>query len=210
MLKLLFLLCAGISMVGCSPKPSDSDVGRVEEQDGFKVKSFMTANCTSLDDNIKDTLRSVLKDQRINERESTTIGDRKTTIYLSSNDDKMIKVLRIDGKVTEVLLEGDKDFITSIMEKIKNPDKFTVLRLINAKKTYVSNMKAITKTVDSYIKKHKLSKNWKIDLNSDKKTVMVNNEKRIVKKGNGDYLTIIVEGKTAFVDGLREKLEDIQ
>ena len=210
MFKVFVLLCLGISFIGCSPKPSDSDVGRVEEEDGFKVKAFMTASSSNIDENAKDVLRNVMENDGIKERESTTTNSNKTTTYLSSAADKMIKIYKVNGKVTKVLVEGDEDFITSIIEEVDKPEKFTVRLLLNAKKTYVNNMQKVKQTVNSFIKKHKLSKEWNLSFNSDKKIILTNQEKRVVKKGNGDYFTVTVEGKREFVDELRELLADIQ
>ncbi len=210
MVKLLGLLFIGCTLISCSKKPSDSDIGRAQDKDGFKVKSFVTATCTNLDTNIKNVLRAVLKNQSITKQETTTIGNTETAIYLSSDENKMMKITKYKRRVSEVLIEGDGTFITPIMQKINKPEKFIIRNLINAKKTYINHMSEVKSIVDKYIKEHKLSSEMRITFSEDDNSTYIKDEKRIVMKSNADYLMVIIEGRTKFVNDLRKKINRLK
>ncbi len=65
MIKAILLLSL-LVFVGCNPKPSDTDVGRVTEEDGFKVKDFRWLRSVSPDEQIKDVFRAWIKENNLN------------------------------------------------------------------------------------------------------------------------------------------------
>ena len=64
MIKSIFVLLSSLTLLlttGCSPKASDSDVGRSTETDGFRVKEFNTVSITPVDSDAVKEINKVLK-----------------------------------------------------------------------------------------------------------------------------------------------------
>lgn len=202
----VFLLMFLFLMLSCEQKPSDSNFGRVTQEDGFAVKDFMTAESLRFSKEIKKNVRFVMMDTGMSETSSTSWGDKKEVVYMTDNDSAMIKSFKKHGTITKVYIEGPKEFVKECVGEHR--DQFKIQSLYNARKVFLSDPIDIRSIVDKYIREHGLKASGiTLSLGEDKEEEATLGEKRILKDFSENSLTVFVEGDRPFVDGLREKLK---
>jgi hypothetical protein len=197
------IIC-GCFFIACAPKPSDSDVGRHGEADGFHVKTFMIAKCNKLSPKIIASLKVQMKYHELSFRESVTSSTKKTIMHMSSDESKMIEIFKKKGKAYKVYLEGSEEFINPVTDKF--PKSFSTRHLINAKKIFYDDPITIQGIVARYIKQHALENEFSMSSGEHKEEEAKYKEKRIVTKMSNDDITIYIEGELDFVTGLRQNL----
>jgi hypothetical protein len=192
---------------GCSPKASDSDVGRVKQADGFRIKTFLTVTISPVSDKTLKTVKSKMSEFSMSQSSSMEINKAKTVKYYSEDNEKMVALHSKNGQMNKVVLEGLQDFTDSVINNIKDKASIKSRALLNAKKTFAQDIDKAKKIVSSYIKTQKLSQGSSSRFN-DTETIEYNyGEMRIVTEISPEHFMLIVEGKDKFVDGLREKVK---
>jgi hypothetical protein len=209
-ISLVVSLLLIVIVTGCSPKASDSDVGRVKQADGFKVKTFLTVTISPVNNETLKIIKAKMSELSMSESESMEMNKVKIVKYYSEDNDKMVALKSENKQMTQVTLEGLKSFTDEVTGSIKDKTVLKSKALLNAKKTFAQDIDKAKKGVLLYIETHQLSQTSSSRFNDTETIEYQKGDMRVVTETNPDYLTLIVEGKDNFVAGLRKKIKTLK
>ncbi len=204
MLSSLILLLA----TGCSPKASDSDVGRATQTDGFRVKEFNTVSISPVDSDTEKVINKALKS--FSSDETMTSNGVKTEKFFNDDDSQMISVTKKANKVTNVKLEGISSFTNKITDKAKDKNSVTTVTRLNAKKKFGENANRAGSICKTLIETNGLKSRRKSEYNGDVTEEFRGSNKRLVTNSNDGFFTVIVEGDKQFIDEIRKTLKGLK
>ncbi|MCM8533047.1 MAG: hypothetical protein NE330_17905, partial [Lentisphaeraceae bacterium] len=95
------LLFSLLMMTGCHERPSETDIGRVKEDDGFKVKSFMKLTSQKPPKEVKLAIRDAMKEHSLSKKSTRTINKSSEIFYFNHDNSKMVQINRENNKVTD-------------------------------------------------------------------------------------------------------------
>ena len=211
MIKSIFVLLSSLTLLlttGCSPKASDSDVGRSTETDGFRVKEFNTVSISPVDSDTEKVINKALKS--FSSDETMTSNGVKTEKFFNDDDSQMISVTKKANKVTSVKLEGISSFTNNITDKVKDKNSVSSLTRLNAKKKFGANANKAESICKTFTKKNGLKSRSKKDYMGEVTEEFRGDNKRLVTNSEDGFLTVIVEGDKQFIDAIRKKLQGLK
>ncbi|MCM8535420.1 MAG: hypothetical protein NE334_05745 [Lentisphaeraceae bacterium] len=197
-------------MTGCHERPSETDVGRVKEKDGFKVKSFMKLTSQKPDKEVKLAIRDAMKEHSLSKRSTTTINKTSKMYYFNFDSSKMVQINRKNNKVTDVVVEGPMEFLNAITKKIVNKESFEASKLENAKKTFADDHEKLEVQIKLIAKAYELEHSLASFVFRDNVNLgFEKNNRRLSLEGTSDYMIVMIEGEKGFVSEVREEVNSL-